>query len=299
MQPDLIEQEIDALIDGIHVVSMTPEQRTRQNNDAAHPLLRHFGLQSQPFLDNLSPEFFFRTEAHEQAWSKMMRCIEDDISIGMTLAPSGTGKTFLTQILLSELDRERYLPVLVLVYPGMTRTSLLVELFRELTGEAPAPKLTAAKLIIRVQDEIIALHRAGRKLVVIIDEAHFLRADCLHILRTLSNIEIPEKKLVTVLLFGEEVFQQKLAKPQFKSVLSRAFVRADLRALRAGEVEQYVKFRLLIASGRPTLFASSCMQVIADKSQGIPREINRLCHNALYSAADEDANTVEARHIRD
>ncbi|GAB4316354.1 MAG: ExeA family protein [Candidatus Sumerlaeia bacterium] len=299
MQPDLVSSDIEALIDDIRTVNITPDERTVQNCDAAHPVLRHFGLISHPFSDNLAPEFFFRTEAHEKAYSRMMRCIEDDISIGMTLAPSGTGKTFLTQILLADLDRERYLPVLILVYPGMTRAALLVELFRELTGEAPPPRMTAGKLIGRIQDEIIALHRAGRKLVVIIDEAHFLRADCLHILRTLSNIEIPEKKLVTVLLFGEEVFQGKLEKPQFRSVLSRAFVRADLRPLRPGEVEQFVKFRLLIAAGRPGLFDPACMQVIFDKSQGIPREVNRLCHNALYHAAEEGAHLITPAHIRD
>jgi type II secretory pathway predicted ATPase ExeA len=103
--------------------------------------VKHFKFRENPFLDNVNPHFFFRTEAHEDAYIKMKKCIEENIAIGITTALSGTGKTLLTQILLTELEPERYEPTLVLAYPGMSRTGLLREVATEM-GITIWPRVT-------------------------------------------------------------------------------------------------------------------------------------------------------------
>lgn len=261
------------------------------------PLAR-FGLRMSPFADSVNPDLFFRTAAHDQAFTEMRRCIEEHVSLGLCTAPSGTGKTLLTQILLSSLDPRRHRAVLVLIHPGITPTGLLREIVGELGLPPPAKNKAALHdLVQQIQDEIIRLHQRDVKLVVIIDEVHFLRADCLHILRTLSNIELPERKLVTVLLFGEESFLKKMENPSYRSLFSRMFVRVGLRPLSRAEVEQYIKYRLLMAGGRPTLFDSGYHEVVTEQSRGIPREINRLCDAALRNAAMREATSVRAEDI--
>ncbi len=248
--------------------------------------LEHFHLRSHPFADNVNPEFFFRTEAHEEAFLRMKQCIDDDVALGLTTSISGTGKTMLTQILLQELDPRRYKPILVLVYPGMSRTALLNEVINELQIELPITRRPSIYVMIAaIQQEIIRLNRRGIKLVIIIDEVHFLRPDSLHILRTLSNIEVPERKLVTLLLFGEESFLQRMENPAYRSLFSRIFERVALRPLNKNEVEQYVKFRCLMVGGGPSLFASETFERIYQLTGGIPREINRICHSAMSRAA--------------
>jgi general secretion pathway protein A len=265
----------------------------RETIDEHSPIpQRFFRLDCDPFSDNVNPGFFFRTEAHENAFISMRRCIEENISLGLTTAISGTGKTLLTQVLIQELEPERYRPALVLIYPDMSRTALLKEICTELGIANIGTRPTMHQLVNAIQQEIMSLYLKGIKLVVIIDEAHFLNSDNLQILRTLSNIEIPERKLVTVLLFGEDSFNQKLDNPKFKSILSRMFTRVALRPLTRGEVEQYVKFRILMANGRPSLFASNCFDLLFELSGGIPREINRICHNALQRAASKGLSAV-------
>ena len=265
----------------------------RETVEEFSPLpLKHFRLQASPFSDNVNPNFFYRTEAHEAAFIAMKRCIEEDISLGLTTAVSGTGKTLLTQVLLQELDPARYKPVLTLIYPKMSRIALLADICNELKIDMANRKPTMYELVSAIQQEIMDLYLRGIKLVLIIDEVHFLTAENLQVLRTLSNIEIPQKKLVSVLLFGEESFLAKLAHPTFKSILSRMYTRVQLRPLKDEEVEQYVKFRLLLVNGSTSIFDPNCFTWLARSTKGIPREINRLCHNALQLAASRGIRTI-------
>jgi len=256
-------------------------------------LPQFFGLTENPFLDNVNPDYFFRTEAHEDAYLKMKKCIEDNISMGLITAQSGTGKTLLTQILLHEMDQQHYSPTLVLCYPRISRSALLKELAAELEIEGLPRKATLHRLINAVQEKIFKLESENKKPVIIIDEAHFLGGDTLHLIRTLSNIETSRKKLVSILLFGEDSFLKKLDKPKYKAILSRMFIRAHLRPLVHGEVEQYVKFRCLMAGGGNHLFQGNVFKRIHQVTGGVPREINRLCHNALQLAFQKQISGID------
>lgn len=260
--------------------------------------LKHFKLSSHPFADSVNPSYFFRTEAHEEAFLAMKQCIEDNVALGLTTAISGTGKTLLTQVLLQELDPRKYQAILVLAYPGMSRTALLREVLTELKAEKIPERGGVHQLVSAIQQHIIQQYLRGIRLVIIIDEVHFLNADALHVLRTLSNIELPDHKLVTVLLFGENTFLNKMKNAAFRSIFSRMFTRIELRPLHRHEVEQYVKYRLLVAGGRPGLIASSAFDPLYERSYGIPREINRICHNALAVAAKEGAKEVGASIVQ-
>lgn len=269
-----------------------PQKSAYFGEQSADPI-KFFGLKANPFLDNVNPEFFFRTPVHEDAYIKMKKCIEDDIAIGITMARSGTGKTLLTQILLSELDPKKYKPIIILVYPQISKTGLLKEIISELEISVNTNRASVHDLVNIIQNEIFLLHNKGIKLIILIDEVHFLNGDSLHLLRTLSNIERPEKKLVTILLFGEESFHEKLQNPKYRAVFSRMFIRAELRALNANEVEQYIKFRCLMSGGSPSLFSSNSFELVAKHTDGIPREINRICHNALLLCAAKSKKQVD------
>lgn len=274
------EMDLGEIVDQTH----GDGNREQVPEPSADPV-KCFGLRSHPFSDNVNPEYFFRTEAHEEAFIAMKQCIEDHVSIGLTTAISGTGKTLLTQVLIQELDPRLYHTVLILAYPGMTRSALLQEVAAEFKIEDLPARPTTHALIAAIQGYIIKLYLKGLRLVLIIDEVHFLNADSLHIMRTLSNIEVPDQKLVTVLLFGEQCFLEKMKHPTYQSIFSRMFARTEIRPLRRSEIAQYVKFRLLMAGGAPMLFSDESFDPLLEYSRGIPREINRVCHNALALAA--------------
>ena len=284
------EAEVDFSV--VDLVDNPAGEMDAMNVDSSLPV-KFFGLESHPFLDNVNPEFFFRTEAHEDAYMKMKYCIEHHIAIGLTTAISGTGKTLLTQILLNELDESKCKPVVVMVYPSMSSTALLKEIMRELELDEDMPaRPRIDQMVSAIQDEIMRLHEEGIKLVIIIDEVHFLKAPALHMLRTLSNIETPGRKLITILLFGEETFLKRMGQPGYRALFSRMFVRKHLRPLYEEEVEQYMKFRMLMSGGSADIFEPETFAYIFERTNGIPREINRLCHVAITLAAKYKQRTV-------
>ena len=172
---------------------------------------------------------------------------------------------------------------------GLNLLSGLKTLFPTLSQAVVAALLFTATTLILVF--------VGKRLVVIIDEVHFLNAESLHMLRTLSNIEVPDHKLITVLLFGEQTFLKKMKNPRYRAIFSRMFVRTEIRPLYIHELEQYVKFRLLVSGGSPDLIPSSAIPPLYERSKGIPREINRICHNAIRLSAREGKRQVDADAI--
>ena len=135
-----------------------------------------------------------------------------------------------------------------------------------------------------LQNEVIELYEKGKKSVIIIDEAHFLSAKSLHTLRTLSNIEIPEKKLVTCILLAEASFLKRLKHSSYKSLDSRMYIREQLSSLDRAEVEQYVKFRLAAAGGDVDMMDASAYDAIYSKSEGVCRRINKILTLAMMNA---------------
>jgi AAA domain len=103
----------------------------------------------------------------------------------------------LSQVALRSLDRLSFEPAFVLVYPGMGKGDLLGPILKELAPRTIYISRQTADKLALVQDKALDLYGKGKQLVVIIDEAHFLKADALHILQSLSNLETELEKLIT------------------------------------------------------------------------------------------------------
>jgi type II secretory pathway predicted ATPase ExeA len=255
--------------------------------------LSFFDMIDNPFSDSVNPAFFYRTDAHDLAFIRMMMVIEHDVSLGLVTGVSGTGKTLVSQMILKNLDPSKYLPALVLVCPNMSKMALLREILHEAGVPLPEPPFTTHDLLKLLSDTIIRLHEKGEKLVVLIDECHFLSAECLHILRTISNIEIPERKLVTCILFGEQKFLKRLENPSYESLRNRMYLRSELGALEPRETEQYMKFRLMVVGGDEHLFDASALAAIHAASGGICRGINRLCMQSMIQAFTDGKRLID------
>ena len=263
----------------------------------AGDFIRHYGLRENPFADSVHPAFFFRTEAHAEAFRDMMLAVEFQASLGLVTGPSGTGKTLLTQLLLHHFDEPRHRAILVLVTPGLSKTGLLREILSELNLALPVGNARVQDLVKALSNHIIELHQQGRRLVIIIDECHLLSADCLHIVRTISNIEIPEQKLVTCLLFGESRLQTRLAHPSYDSLRNRIYLRCQLRPLNSDEAGQYIKYRLMTGGRLTDLFTDAALKALREHSGGICRSLNKLAMLTLIESADRQATIIDETQV--
>lgn len=256
-----------------------------------------YGLRENPFADSVHPAFFFRTEEHAEAFRSMMLAAEFKTAIGMVTGPSGTGKTLLSQLLLEHLNDSKYEVVLLLVTPGLTKTGLLREILAELNIALPVGSGRVQDLMKLLSNHIIDLHENHRRLVVIIDECHLLSTDCLHVVRTISNVETPEEKLTTCLLFGESRLAERLEHPSYASLQNRIFLRAALRPLNVEETTQYIKYRLMMAGRLADLFTAGALQSLQEKSKGIPRSINKLAMLSLIEGASRQQSMIDEASV--
>ena len=257
-----------------------------------------FGLRENPFADSVHPAFFFRTDGHADAYRSMMLAVDFRASLGMVTGPSGTGKTLVSQLLLQHFEEPKHRVVLVLVTPGLSKTGLLREILSELNLALPVGIARVQDLVKLLGNHIIELHEHGQRLVIIVDECHLLSADCLHIIRTISNIETPQEKLVTCLLFGESRLAHRLEHSSYASLSNRIYMRSELHPLTAAEVAQYVKFRLMTAGRLDELFTESALAALYECSGGICRSVNKLAMLSLIAAADRRSALVDEPLVR-
>jgi general secretion pathway protein A len=129
---------------------------------------------------------------------------------------------------------------------------------------------------------LLAESRAGRRFIVVIDEAQNLDASVLETVRLLSDFETPQAKLLQIILSGQPELAEKLASPRLAQLRQRVSLLNRLVPLSVEESGRYIQHRLRVAGycgGQ--LFAPPALKAIAQFSAGIPRNINNCCFNAL------------------
>jgi len=258
----------------------------------------HFGFERIPFNDCVNPEFFYRTESHEAAFVRMMMCAKHHKAIGLVWGRSGTGKTLLAQMLLSTLDDEEFIPVLLLANPGMSTTGLLLSLINELEIPLRAQRVGVQSLLDSVHAFLMQSYSAGKRVIIIVDEAHFLPADQLHMIRTLTNLETPQEKLCTVILFAEETFLRRLRHKRYNSLRGRIGLTSYLLPMSRAETEQYIKFRLMVAGAPGEPFDEQGYDLIHDFSGGICREVSKIADLSLLEAYLQGTRYVSSEIIK-
>ncbi len=252
-----------------------------------------YGLRENPFADCVHPAFFFRTDSHADAVRSMKMAVDLNTSLGLVTGPSGTGKTLVSQLLLTHFHEPKHCVALILATPGLSKTGLLREILAELGIALPVGMARVQDLLKTLSNTIIELHQQGCRLVLLFDESHLLSADCLHIIRTITNIEIPEQKLTTCILFGESRLGQRLEHATFEALRNRIYLRSELGPLTVDEAAQYVKYRLMSAGRLAELFTAGALAAMHTASGGIPRMLNKIAMLSLIEGAHNKAGVID------
>jgi general secretion pathway protein A len=240
--------------------------------------LQFYGLREQPFGVTPDPRFLYLGSSHREALASLHCGVETGRGFVAMIARPGMGKTTL---LVQLLERLR----------GYSRTAFLFQTQCD-SRELLRYLLTDAGLSVQEHD-VVALHhqfnqllareaRSGKRFVVVIDEAQNLDDDALETVRLLSNFETGRAKLLQIILAGQPQLAERLASQRLTQLRQRISIVCRLRPLQGEEIEQYVAHRLQAAGySGPPLFNREALELIACRSQGIPRNINNLCFNAL------------------
>jgi general secretion pathway protein A len=250
--------------------------------DQSEQFLRHFGFRESPFGVTPNPTFLFSSRMHRAALQSMIHSIESNLGFTVLLGAPGMGKTtLLLQLLTQYRDSAR---TAFIFQTQCNRYELLRFLASEL--ELPITQRDEVALHLRLKEMLVNEARAGRKVLIFIDEAQNLRRSSLEAIRLLSDFETARAKLLHIILAGSARLGETLLAPELLQLAQRISTVCRLEPLTPEEVNGYVTFRLGVAGCRVAehLFSPEALAEVAEQSEGIPRVVNSICYRALFLA---------------
>ncbi|MFN0163327.1 MAG: AAA family ATPase [Burkholderiales bacterium] len=257
--------------------------------------LSHFGLSEAPFRITPHTDFFFDGANRGATLEALLYTITNDEGIVKVTGEVGSGKTMLCRVLIERLPA--HVQTVYLSSPSLGRDEILRSILDDLNVSAPGERPVT---ILRVlQEHLIDLYGQGRRVVVLIDEAHAMAPETLEEIRLLSNLETKREKLMQIVLFGQQELDDLLGMPQMRPLRERIVHSFRLEPLVRSDIGTYLMFRMRQAGYRgPNLFAATAVRHIAEASQGLTRRINILADKALLSAFSDGEHEVNTRHVK-
>src|SRR4051794_1255076 len=254
-----------------------------------------YGLTGQPFQLTPDARFWFASRTHRKAMAYRGYGLAQGEGFIVVTGEIGAGKSTLVGHLMASIDRNR-LNAISLVSTQVEGDDMLRLVALGLGLDTGA--VEKARLLDAVEHRLESDLAAGRRTLLIVDEAQNLPVSALEELRMLSNFQLGGRALIQTILLGQPEFRDKLAGPGLEQLRQRVIATHHLDAMGADEVESYIRHRLTRVDwqGVPD-FEPSAFEAIHRYSGGIPRRVNQLAHRLLLNAAVENAALIAAESV--
>ena len=257
----------------------------------------YYKLKEQPFGVTPDTRYLYLSPTHREAFASLLYGVQSGRGFTSIIARPGMGKTILLFQLLQQLRQNTR--TVFLFQTMCSPEELLRSLLHDLGLETGARDVS--QMHFQLNECLLAESRRGKRLIVVIDEAQNLPDPVLELVRMFSNFETPREKLMQIILAGQPQLADKLASPNLVQLRQRISVIARLQPFTLQETKQYITHRLQVAGYdlRTPLFSSDAAAMIAQYSEGIPRNINNICFNALSLGYVLKQRTISAAVIKE
>ena len=257
------------------------------------------GLTKEPFSTSPDPAFFFRSSSHVQALTRLEIAVRLRRGLSLILGDVGTGKTTLARTLLANFPQEEGFAFHMVLDPSFESEYQFLLYLARMFGIRSVMKST---LDCR---EAIESHlfqsgvTEGKTTILIIDEGQKLSVDILEQLRVLLNYETNEFKLLQVVILAQMELLNRIRR--LKNFVDRVALKYIVNPLSEEETAELIRFRLLSAgrSSEEPLFLPEAVSAVYRSTQGYPRKISLLCHNALEALVMHEQRVVDAALIEE
>lgn len=258
--------------------------------------LEHFGFIEQPFGVTPDPRFLHLGSQHREALASLVHATEENRGFVALIGPPGMGKTTL---LFQYLEGLRHRARTAFLFQNARDTSELMRYLVADLGMGTCSK-DLPELNQMLNGVLTEEMRAGRRFVLVIDEAQNLDSEVLESIRLLSNFETPWVKLMQIVLAGQPQLAEHLARPSMAQLRQRISSFIRLVPFTAEETNAYIEHRLWVAGcAGANPFTVGARTLIAEHSGGIPRSISNLCYQSLLLAHAAEKTQVKAEMVRE
>lgn len=243
--------------------------------------LKHFGFNEFPFTLTPNLRFFCNLEAYKEAFDVIMVSLYNGEGFVKITGEVGTGKTLLCRKLLNSLGEE-YITAYI-SNPTLDIFNLQKAIAHELEISF-SEIIDNQGLLNLLTQKLIKFNQEGKRVIIVIDEAHVLSDDALEGLRLLSNLETQTAKLMQIILVGQPELDNRLKKNHLRQLKQRIVFSYRIPNLSNQDLAVYLGLRLTVAGYEypaSMLFSRGALRKLSDASHGIPRLVNILSHKAL------------------
>lgn len=242
----------------------------------------YFGLRGKPFQLNPDPSFFYGSRGHRRAMAYLEYGLHQNEGFIVITGEVGAGKTLLVRSLLEKLDPKK------IVAANLVSTQIDADDILRLVAASfgiPGKHLSKSDLLLAIEAFLVSATAAGKRALLIVDEAQNLTPRAVEELRMLSNFQLEDHALLQSFLVGQPEFRVIMQSPEMLQLRQRVIASYHLGPLDLAETQAYVEHRLTCVGwkGNPT-FDVEAMRGIFEVSQGIPRRINAVCDRILLGA---------------
>ena len=258
----------------------------------------YYKLTGRPFQLTPDPEFYFESGTHRKALSYLGYGLAQGEGFIVITGAVGAGKSTLAAHLLARVDRQRLTAAQIVTsrLDGQELVHMAARAFGlAISGHDKASALAVIEAFLHEEA------RAGRRCLLVVDEAQNLSVEALEELRMLSNFQLGAHPLLQILLLGQPEFRDFLqTSPRLEQLRQRVIATHHLDAMEPDEVGPYVLHRLACVgwSGNPAFDA----RVFADLARAtgcLPRRINQVVGRLLLMGAVEQRTRIDAAMLKD
>ena len=254
-----------------------------------------FGLNDFPFTLTPDPRFIVFTPSYNEVLASLYYGLENAKGLIVMTGEVGTGKTTALRWILRRLDSS-----VLAAYVFNPRLSI-DDFYHHVTQMLGIREWSNKSELLSTLGRILEeRHRRGLRTVIIIDEAHELSDYVLEEIRLLLNFESDNAKHLQIVLTGQTELREKLNQTNLRQLKQRVALRCSMHSFpNVDEVDRYISERLLIAgSDQPNIFTPEAIDFIFQCSEGIPRQINNICDNAMLAAYSEGEQVITRQIIQ-
>jgi general secretion pathway protein A len=238
----------------------------------------HFGLRERPFSLVPDPDFLFWSPGHKRAFAMLEYGLLTRAPITLITGEVGAGKTTLLHHLLRSMDKDVHVGLVSNAQGGRGELLRWVLLALGLTA---APDMTYVDLFGQFQRFLIDEYAAGRRVIVIFDEAQNLSRESLEELRMFTNINSNKDELLQIVLVGQPELRDMVSRPDLSQFAQRVAASFHLRAMDLPMVQGYISHRLKVAGATRTIFQTPAVELVHRATRGVPRLVNKLSDLAM------------------